>query len=304
MDGKPPAPRLTPINTHRSLRSLLTLVSGSVSQSRLRVPLNAARCVISVLGIKLWLCSNRPRCVAICVAVDFSTACMARLEGQANPPPSAPDPPTKHIFGIFPNYGTSPSLSPYVPISSKEKFKIASEDALDPGGIVVAAAAGGFAQLLNSNRVFGQEVSGYGRYFAAAYGNHVIGDFMTEGVYPCLLHQDPRYFRKSSGSAGSRLGYAVSREFWTQTDAGGTAFNYSRVLGTTSTVAISSLYYAHHRMHPSPLMRLASSWAQPWRPTSSRSSGLISCEKYRESISANPSLLAGRLGDIAFAGEV
>jgi hypothetical protein len=141
----------------------------------------------------------------MCVAVVFSTACIARLEGQTNPPPWAPDPPTKHIFGVFPNYGTSPSLSPYVPISSKEKFKIASEDALDPGGIVVAAAAGGVAQLLNSNRVFGQEVSGYGRYFAAAYGNHVIGDFLTEGVYPSLLHQDPRYFRKSAGAAGSRF---------------------------------------------------------------------------------------------------
>jgi hypothetical protein len=209
--------------------------------------LNDARFVTSVLGIKRWLCGDHPRAVSVCVAVVFSTACFARLEGQTNPPPSAPDQPTKHIFGVFPNYGTSPSLSPYVPISSKEKFKIASEDALDPGGIVVAAAAGGVAQLLNSNRVFGQEVSGYGRYFAAAYGNHVIGDFMTEGVYPSLLHQDPRYFRRGTGSAGSRLGYAVSRVFWTQTDAGGTAFNYSRVLGTTSTVAISSSYYAHHR---------------------------------------------------------
>ena len=219
----------------------MSLASGFVSQSLLRVPLNDARSVSSVHAIKRWLCSG------VCVTVFFSTACIARLEGQVNPPPPAPDPPTKHIFGIFPNYGTSPSLSPYVPISSKEKFKIASEDALDPGGIVVAAAAGGVAQLLNSNRVFGQEVSGYGRYFAAAYGNHIIGDFMTEGVYPSLLHQDPRYFRKSTGSAGSRLEYAIIRVFCTQTDAGGTAFNYSRVLGTTSTVAISSLYYAHHR---------------------------------------------------------
>ena len=57
-------------------------------------------------------------------------------------------------------------------------------------------------------------------------------------------------------------------------------------------------------MHLSPLMRLASSWELPWRPISSRSSGRIYCENYRESISANPSLLAGRLGDAAFAGEV
>jgi hypothetical protein len=97
--------------------------------------------------------------------------------------------------------GTSPSLSPYLPISSNEKFKIASEDALDPGGIVVAAAAGGVAQLLNSNRVLGQEVSGYGRYFAAAYENHVIGDFMTDDVstHACFIRiQDT--FRKSTGS--------------------------------------------------------------------------------------------------------
>ena len=105
----------------------------------------------------------------------------------------------------------------------------------------------GAAQLFNSNRPFGQEASGYSRYFGAAYGNHVIGDFLTEGVYPSLLHQDPRYFRKGSGSTGSRVRYAISRVFRTQTDAGGTAFNYSRVLGASSTVAISSLYYAHHR---------------------------------------------------------
>jgi hypothetical protein len=183
--------------------------------------LNDARYETSVLGIKRWLCGDHSRGVSVCVAVVVFTACIARLEGQTNLPPSAPDPPTKHIFGVFPNYGTSPSLSPYVPISSKEKFKIASEDALDPGGIVVAAAAGGVAQLLNSNRVFGQEVSGYGRYFAAAYGNHVIGDFMTEGVYPSLLHQDPRYFRRGTGTAGSRLRYAISRIFWSSPEYSG-----------------------------------------------------------------------------------
>jgi hypothetical protein len=129
----------------------------------------------------------------------------------------------------------------------KEKFEIARKDALDPGAVVVAAGAAGAAQLFNSNRPFGQEASGYSRYFAAAYGNHVIGDFLTEGLYPSLLHQDPRYFRKGGGSARSRLGYAISRVFCPQTDSGGTAFNYSRVLGASSTVAISSLYYAHHR---------------------------------------------------------
>ncbi len=157
------------------------------------------------------------------------------------------NPRPRHILGILPNHNTSPCLAPYVPISAKEKFKIASEDAFDPGAFVLAAGVAGAAQLINSNRPFGQEASGYARYFGAAYANHVIGDFLTEGVYPCLLHQDPRYFRKSGGSAGSRLGYAISRVFRTQTDAGGTTLNYSRLFGASSTVAISSLYYANHR---------------------------------------------------------
>jgi hypothetical protein len=161
---------------------------------------------------------------------------------------ATPDPQPRHILGIFPNHNTSPCLSPYVPIGTREKFKVASEDAFDPGAIALAALTGGAAQLFNSNRPFGQEASGYSRYFGAAYANHVIGDFLTEGLYPSLFHQDPRYFRKGSGSpAGPRVRYAISRVFRTQTDAGGAASNYSRVLGASSTVAISSLYYANHR---------------------------------------------------------
>ena len=160
---------------------------------------------------------------------------------------AVPEPPPRRILGIFPNHNASPCLSPYVPISTKDKFKIASEDAFDPGAIVLAALTGGASQLFNSNRPFGQEASGYGRYVSAAYANHVIGDFLTEGVYPSLLHQDPRYFRKGSGSTSARVRYALSRVFRTQTDCGRTAFNYSRVLGASSTVAISSLYYANHR---------------------------------------------------------
>lgn len=178
------------------------------------------------------------------------TCCTACL-GQSNPPGSCgalnPDPQPHRILGIFPNHSTYPCLFPYVPIGLEEKFKIASKDAFDPGAIVLAGLTGGAAQLFNSNRPFGQEASGYSRYYAAAYANHVIGDFLTEGVYPSLLHQDPRYFRKGSGSTGSRVRYAVSRVFRTQADAGGTAFNYSRVLGSCSMVAISSLYYANHR---------------------------------------------------------
>jgi hypothetical protein len=203
-----------------------------IKEGRLSIPLKFTLAIM----LCCMLCRAQASAPAACKDIAASGLPASTLEA-----------PPRHIFGVFPNHNASPCLVPYTPLSVGEKFKIAREDALDPGAIVVAGLTGGAAQLFNSNRPFGQEASGYTRYFAAAYANHVIGDFLVEGVYPTLLHQDPRYFRKGYGTGGARAKYAMSRVFRTQTDAGGTAFNYSRVLGSSSMVAISSLYYANHR---------------------------------------------------------
>ena len=166
------------------------------------------------------------------------------VQSTANNPPQAE---SKRILGIIPNYRTSPSLQNYEPLTSREKFKIASEDAFDRGTVGLAALFGGEGQLTNSNRSFGQGAAGFGRYFGASYGDFVIGDYMTEAVFPTLLHQDPRYFRRGTGSRWSRLGYAMGQIFWTHRDSGGTQFNFSEVLGNSTAVAISTSYYANKR---------------------------------------------------------
>jgi len=155
--------------------------------------------------------------------------------------------PSKRIFGIIPNYRTYPSLKDYKPLTVGEKFKIASQDAFDRGSVALAAAFAGEGQLTNSNRSFGQGTAGYARYFGTAYADVVIGDFMTEAIYPSLLHQDPRYFRRGKGSGLSRLGYAMGQIFWTHTDAGGTQFNFSEIVGNSTAVAISNAYYSDNR---------------------------------------------------------
>ena len=154
---------------------------------------------------------------------------------------------SKRLFGIVPNYRTSPSLDTYEPLSTREKFKVASEDAFDRGTIGLAALFGAESQLTASNKSFGQGGAGFGRYFGAAYGDLVIGNFMTEGVFPTLLHQDPRYFRQGTGSGASRLAYAAKQIFWTHRDSGGTQFNYSEVVGNSVAVAISNAYYVDNR---------------------------------------------------------
>jgi len=161
----------------------------------------------------------------------------------------AQDPPaeSKRLFGIIPNYRTSPSLQNYEPLSNAEKFKIATQDSFDRGTVVLAALFAGDNQLTNANRDFGQGALGYGKYFGTAYGDFLIGDYMTEGVFPALLHQDPRYFRKGTGSGWSRLGYAAGQIFVTHHDSGKMEFNYSEIVGNSVAVAISNAYYADNR---------------------------------------------------------
>jgi hypothetical protein len=168
---------------------------------------------------------------------------VAPSDENGNPP----EPESKRILGIIPNYRTSPSLRNYEPLTIREKFKIASEDSFDRGTVGLAALFGGEGQLTNANRSFGQGGAGFGRYFGTAYGDLVIGDYMTEAVFPTLLHQDPRYFRHGTGSGWSRVGYAMGQIFWTHRDSGGTQFNYSEILGNSTAAAISNAYYADNR---------------------------------------------------------
>jgi hypothetical protein len=176
--------------------------------------------------------------------------------GQGPTATEPPEPESKRLFGIVPNYRTSPSLVNYTPLTPAGKFKIAGQDAFDRGTIVLAAAFAGIGQLSNSNPSFGQAGAGYGRYFGTSYADYVIGDYMTEAIYPTLLHQDPRYFRRGTGSTVSRLGFAAAQIFWTHKDSGGTQFNYSEVCGNATAVAISNAYYPDNRTASDAVSRL------------------------------------------------
>jgi hypothetical protein len=180
---------------------------------------------------------------------------------QSSAPQEASDQPpeteSKRIFGIIPNYRTSPTLKDYMPLTPKEKWTIAAEDSFDRGTFVLAAAFGAQGQLFDSNPSFGHGLKGYSRYYAASFADWVAGDVMTEAVFPIILRQDPRYFRRGEGGGRSRLEYSVGQIFWTHTDSSGTGFNYSEIVGNAAAVALSNLYYRDNRTVGNALSKLA-----------------------------------------------
>ncbi len=163
----------------------------------------------------------------------------------------------KHIFGIIPNFKSTGSLENYEPLTAGEKFKIATEDSVDRGTFLLAGIFAGEGMLTNSNKDFGHGAAGFGRYYGTAYGDLAIGNYMSEAVFPTLLHQDPRYFRRGTGTKWSRLGYAIGQTFWTHRDSdGGRQFNYSEILGNSAAVAISNAYYVDNRDASSAVSKL------------------------------------------------
>ena len=171
-----------------------------------------------------------------------------------NPAPSEPD---KRIFGVLPNYRTVEDTGSVEPLTTRRKFYIAAKDSFDYPIYFLSGAFAGISQLENQNPSFGQGAKGYFKRYAGAYADQMIGNMMTEGIVPSLLHEDPRYFRRGVGGKFQRTYYALTRIFVVRTDGGRNRLNTSELLGNSIAVAISNAYYPESRNAPDNLQKLA-----------------------------------------------
>jgi hypothetical protein len=183
-------------------------------------------------------------------SVAMSPAASSASSGANQDPPAAAlrddseNPKSSRIFMIIPNYTTVEKPTDFTPLTAKQKFKLGAEDAFDPYSFPLAAVVAGIAQADNDDASWGQGLKGFGKRYAAGYADTVDGSFMTTGVFPTLLHEDPRYFRKGTGGFWRRSGYAVKRLFVTRTDSGGSQFNFSEFGGNAAAGAISLTYHS------------------------------------------------------------
>jgi hypothetical protein len=171
------------------------------------------------------------------------TGTAAVTTDPADPAVADSVPEDKHIFGVLPNYRTVEGSAPFVPLTAKQKLRIATKDTIDGPSYVLAGAFAGLYQLEDQNPSFGQGMKGYARRYASAIADQDIGNYMTEGFMPSLLHEDPRYFRRGTGRFWSRVFYAARGVAVTKTDAGKPTFNFSEFVGNGITASIGNAYY-------------------------------------------------------------
>ena len=147
------------------------------------------------------------------------------------------------IFEVLPNYGTVENAKELPPLTSGQKFRLATAGVFDWAAYPFNGVLSAIAQAKNDPKEWGQGWGAYGKRFGASFTDNSIGTYMTTAVFPSLLHEDPRYYQLGNGRFVHRAYHGINRLFVTRTDSGHDHFNYSESVGNAVAAAISNVYH-------------------------------------------------------------
>ena len=148
----------------------------------------------------------------------------------------------QRVLGVFPNFYAS-----YVwnaePLSARQKYSLAWHFSVDPVAFGMAGVVAGAEQVEGGFSGYGPGTLGYAKRFGAAYADGFSSTMLGQAIFPALLHQDPRYFVKGTGSVTSRALYAIATTVICRGDNGHWQPNYSNLAGNVASASISNIYY-------------------------------------------------------------
>ena len=147
------------------------------------------------------------------------------------------------MFGVLPNYkAVNDPNQPIVALRPSEKFGLVKHY-FDPFTFVFTGVTAGLELATNEKEAYGQGGMGFAKRYGADFTDGFTNELFVTGVFPTLLHEDPRYYRLGHGSAWKRTAYALSRILITHSDTGRERFNASEFLGNITSGALSMTYY-------------------------------------------------------------
>jgi hypothetical protein len=145
-------------------------------------------------------------------------------------------------MGVMATFNTTRNKNA-LPLSPGQKFQLFFKSETDPWPFLLSSVVAGIGQADDSYPEWGQGAQGYGKRIGAAYTDAFIGNFFGNAVLPIVLHEDPRYYQKGTGSFTSRALWAASSSVWCKRDKGGWGPNYANVGGNLIGAAVARVYY-------------------------------------------------------------
>lgn len=150
----------------------------------------------------------------------------------------------QRVLGIIPNFYVVYDPDP-VPLTARQKYELGWRSLIDPVTFLSTGIIAGIQQADDTFPGYGYGASGYGKRYAANYGNVLTGTILGGVVLPILFKQDPRYYYKGTGTVRERTLYALKFAVYCKGDNGKWQINYSGILGDAASGGLSNLYYPH-----------------------------------------------------------
>lgn len=148
----------------------------------------------------------------------------------------------QRILGVIPNFATT-DIQDAAPLSPRQKFELDLHSSLDPFQFVFSGLDAAEEQAENTFPEYHQGWVGYAKRFGASYADSFDGGLWGNAILPVILHEDPRYFRKGTGTFMHRALYSAFTTIWCKRDDGRWGPNYANVAGNFVAGGISNLYY-------------------------------------------------------------
>jgi hypothetical protein len=147
----------------------------------------------------------------------------------------------QRVLGFIPNIYVTYEPHPE-PLTTAMKFHLFYKGITHPAFFGFEGLWAGVEQYANTPN-YPQGARGYGERFGANLASGTTEALFANAILPSVLHQDPRYFYRGSGSKGSRAWHAVIAPFVCQGDNGKFQPNYSQAGGSLISAGISYSYY-------------------------------------------------------------
>ena len=149
----------------------------------------------------------------------------------------------KPLFSLIPAPGTAIVGDNLPPQTASEKLMGPTRKTLCALAVVKPVFAAGFKEVLNKDPELGHGPDGFGRYYWRTATDEIAEEYLVQGVFPVLTHQDSRYYAMRQGGFWRRTRYALSRVVVIRNDEGREVFNSSEVLGAGVAAGLANLYY-------------------------------------------------------------
>lgn len=147
----------------------------------------------------------------------------------------------QRVMGFIPNIFVTYEPHPE-PLTAGMKFHLAYKGLTHPAFFAFQGMWAGVQQASHMTD-YRMGASGYGERLGADLAGGVSEGLMGNAILPSLLHQDPRYFYRGSGTKRSRAWHAIAAPFVCEGDNGKPQPNFSQWGGSLISASLSNAYY-------------------------------------------------------------